>query len=190
MLPVGHYEKPAIRRIAESLGLDVAQKRDSQEICFVAPGKHADFVRRRSGRDEDFAGPIVTTAGEVVGQHQGIQGFTIGQRKGLGVAMGEPYFVVRIKPETREVVIGPRSDLGRRHLTASQTNWLVDPPADEFRCGAQIRYNSRAWPATARIPESGRLEVVFDEPRSGIAPGQAVVCYDQQRVLGGGWIDT
>src|SRR3990172_9369035 len=112
MLPVGHYEKPSIRGIAASLGLRVAEKKDSQEICFVTRGRYDEFVRRR--RANDTAGELVTTDGTVVVQHAGIEGFTVGQRKGLGVALGERKFVVRIEPETRRVVIGDRGELYRR----------------------------------------------------------------------------
>ena len=200
LLPVGQYEKPFIREIAGQLGLNVAEKKDSQEICFVTSGKHDEFVRQRRGDvvDEaggELSGEIVTTDGTVVGTHPGIERFTIDQRKGLGVAMGEPYFVVRIQPEDRRVVIGKLAELGRSELTASDTNWLAQPPETsldsngQFRCLAQIRYNSQAKPATAKVLPEGRLEVKFDEPQNGVAPGQAVVCYDGEQVLGGGWID-
>lgn len=194
LLPVGQYEKPFIREVAGQLGLNVAEKKDSQEICFVTSGKHDEFVRQRRGDEVsemggELAGEIVTTEGTVVGNHPGIERFTIGQRKGLGVAMGEPYFVVRIEPQEKRVVIGKLDELGRTELTASQTNWLVEPPAESFSCLAQIRYNSRAHAARALILPDDRLEIVFDEPQNGVAPGQAVVCYDGDRVLGGGWID-
>ncbi|MEL7498947.1 MAG: tRNA 2-thiouridine(34) synthase MnmA [Planctomycetota bacterium] len=195
LLPVGGYEKPVIREIAGQLGLNVAEKKDSQEICFVTSGKHDEFVRQRRGdaineKGGELAGEIVTTDGSVVGHHPGIERFTIGQRKGLGVAMGEPYFVVRIEPLTNQVVIGKLEELGRKSLTASKTNWLVDVPNEPFSCLAQIRYNSSAHPATATVIEGDRLEVNFDSPQNGVAPGQAVVCYDGDRVLGGGWIDS
>jgi tRNA-specific 2-thiouridylase len=188
LLPVGKYHKPRIRELATQLGLRVADKKDSQEICFVTTGKHDEFIRSRRGND-DMKGDIVTTNGEIVGKHPGIERFTIGQRKGLGVAMGEPYFVVRIEPESRNVVIGTHDDLARYELTANRTNWLVDPPVGPFRCLAQIRYNSTAVPATAEQLRDDRLHIVFDEPRHGVAPGQAVVCYDAPRVIGGGWIE-
>jgi len=187
LLPVGTYEKPEIRRLAEQIGLRVADKRDSQEICFVTSGKHDQFIRGR--RNDSTAGEIVTTGGQVVGRHEGIEGYTIGQRKGLGIALGEPHFVVRIEPETRRVVIGEKHELGRRELTAGDVNWLVDPPPGPRACLAQIRYNSPAAPATVEPLPAGRIRVTFDEPRQGVAPGQAVVCYDDHRVLGGGWIE-
>ncbi len=188
LLPVGRYQKPEIRRRAAELGLRVAEKKDSQEICFVTSGKHDEFVRARRA-SPDTAGEIVTVEGRVVGEHPGIERFTIGQRKGLGVAMGEPYFVVRIEPDSRRVVIGPKETLARQELTARRTNWLIDPPPAPFRCAAQIRYNSIAEPATAEILPGDRLRLTFDGPRYGVAPGQAVVCYDGPRVLGGGWIE-
>lgn len=188
ILPVGEYKKPQIRELAAEIGLRVADKKDSQEICFVTSGKHDEFIRARRA-PVDTSGQIVTTDGHVVGEHPGIERFTIGQRKGLRVAMGEPYFVVRIEPDTRRVVIGHKEDLARRELTASRTNWLVDEPREPFRCHAKIRYNSPAHPATAKVLSYGRLHVTFDEPRHGVAPGQAVVCYDGDRVLGGGWIE-
>lgn len=188
LLPVGSYEKPQIREMAAALGLNVAEKKDSQEICFVTSGKHDEFVRARQG-DIETAGEVVTVDGQVVGTHPGIEGFTIGQRKGLGIAMGEPHFVVRIDADTRQVVIGPRSALARSELTATHTNWLTDPSTASFRCEAKIRYNSPAAPATASVLAEDRLRVVFDQPRFGVAPGQAVVCYDGDRVLGGGWIE-
>ncbi len=188
LLPVGGYEKTEIRRMAGDIGLRVAEKRDSQEICFVTSGKHDEFVRARRG-DRDTSGQVVTVEGEVVGTHPGIERFTIGQRRGLGIAFGEPYFVVRIDPATNQVIVGRKEELGRRELTATRCNWLHRPAGKIFRCQAKIRYNSQAAAATAEILGDDRLRVEFDEPRFGVAPGQAVVCYDGPRVLGGGWID-
>lgn len=187
LLPVGAHHKPEIRAMAAELGLRVADKRDSQEICFVPPGEHGDFVKQRRG-SRNTSGRIVTMDGTTVGQHDGIEHFTIGQRKGLGVAMGEPYFVVRIDPMTCDVVIGRRPDLARRTLTANNINWLTALPTDRFRCQAKIRYNTPPADAWARVRDDSQLEVEFDEPCFGVAPGQAVVCYDGDRVLGGGWI--
>jgi tRNA-specific 2-thiouridylase len=188
LLPVGQYEKRLIRELADRLGLRVADKPDSQEICFVTPGEHARFVREHRDAGIDTAGELVSIDGRVLGRHAGIEGFTIGQRRGLGVALGERAFVVRIEPDTKRVVIGRREDLARRDLTADRTNWLVDPPSGAFRCQAKIRYNAQAAAATAEILPGDRLSVHFDQPRYGVAPGQAVVCYDGGRVLGGGWI--
>jgi tRNA-specific 2-thiouridylase len=194
VLPVGSYEKPAIRRIAAELGMRVADKKDSQEICFVTRGRYDEFVRQR--REVNTAGELVTTDGTIVGEHEGIEGFTVGQRKGLGVALGEPRFVVRIESETHRVVLGERAELDRRELTARDCNWIALPgqhASDEPRtCCAQIRYNASAQPATMTLLPQHRVQIVFDEPQFAVTPGQAVVCYDaadNRRVLGGGWIE-
>jgi len=188
LLPIGEFRKPQIRELAAKIGLKVAEKKDSQEICFVTSGQHDEFVRQRR-RGIDMAGEIVTTEGRVVGRHPGIEKFTIGQRKKLGVAMGEPYFVVRIEPQSRRVVIGRHAELARTELTANACNWLVNPSSGEFRCSAKIRYNSPPAAASAELLPDRRLRVAFDEPRYGVAPGQAVVLYDGNVVLGGGWIE-
>ncbi|MCL6504389.1 MAG: tRNA 2-thiouridine(34) synthase MnmA [Pirellulales bacterium] len=187
LFPVGEYAKSEIRALASRLGLRVADKPDSQEICFVRPGGHADLVRRL--RPAERGGEIVTTRGEVVGHHAGLEGFTIGQRKGLGVALGEPRYVVRLEPETRRVVIGTRAELARRELTARDANWLCDPPRQPLRLSVQIRYRSAAVPALVTPLPNNRFSVRFDEEVYGIAPGQAAVCYQADRVLGGGWIE-
>ncbi len=191
LLPVGSYDKPKIREIATELGLNVATKKDSQEICFVTSGKHDEFVRKRRGSESDKSGDIKTTDGTVVGTHPGIERFTIGQRKGLGVAMGEPYFVVRIDPSTHEVFIGRKEELATKSLTANDTNWLVNDksPGEQFKCQVQFRYNSTAVPASVQILDRQQIEVKFAEPQHGVSPGQAIVCYDDDRVFGGGWIE-
>jgi tRNA-specific 2-thiouridylase len=190
LLPIGGFHKTEIRRLAGEIGLRVAEKRDSQEICFVTTGRHDEFIRDRRGNgDHDTSGEIVSTDGTLLGRHEGIEGFTIGQRKGLRIAMGDRRFVVRIEPETRRVVIGQRHELARAELTASGVNWLADPPTAPRTCLAQIRYNSSAKPATMTPMQDGRIHVQFNEPQDGVAPGQAVVCYDGDRVLGGGWIE-
>ncbi len=186
LLPVGRFLKPEIRRLAGEAGLKVADKRDSQEICFVASGKHAQFVRARSSATT--AGEIVTLQGRKVGTHSGIEAFTIGQRKGIGVAMKEPYFVVRIDPNSHAVVIGTKAELAQASLIAEQVNWLVNPPRESFHAFAQIRYNSDAVPATITPIGESEFSVEFDDPTHGVAPGQLCVIYASDRVLGGGWI--
>ncbi len=186
LLPVGRFHKPEIRRLAGEAGLKVADKRDSQEICFVSSGKHAQFVRDRS--TADTAGDILTVDGRKVGKHAGIEAFTIGQRKGIGIAMKEPYFVVRIDASTHAVVIGTKSELAQTRLVAEQVNWLVEPPLNPFHGFAQIRYNSEAVPARITPSADNTFGVIFDDPTHGIAPGQLCVIYADDRVLGGGWI--
>lgn len=191
MLPVGDFEKTEIRALAGEVGLRVADKKDSQEICFVTSGHHDEFVKARRDPDINTAGNFVTTDGQVVGQHEGIERFTIGQRKGLGIAMGEPVFVTRIDPVTFDVVLGSREALGRESLTAMDCNWLVDlpvPPGQPFPAQVQIRYNSQPVAAQVTVQTDGQLDVAFEQPARGVAPGQAVVVYSDQQVLGGGWI--
>jgi tRNA-specific 2-thiouridylase len=192
LLPVGDFAKSEIRQRAAELGLGVAEKRDSQEICFVTSGHHSDFVRSRRGPDAPTtAGDIVTTAGRTVGHHAGIEAFTIGQRKGLGVALGEPHFVVEIDPQTNRVIIGSHDELQRGELVAENANWLV--PTDQIPpdCQVQIRYNSAPEVATVQLDseDPSRFQVRFQTPQAGVAPGQAAVVYQGDRVLGGGWIE-
>lgn len=193
LLPVGGFEKPRIRQIAESLGLGVAGKRDSQEICFVTQGHHSDFVRAKDPqRSAQTAGDFVTVDGKVVGQHEGYEAFTVGQRKGLGIALGEPVFVVRINPQTRQVVVGPKAALTRSEFEADEANWLIDPETLPQQLSIQIRYNGLPKPGRVIIDpdDPSRFHVRFDQPQLAVAPGQAAVVYDGNRVLGGGWIST
>jgi tRNA-specific 2-thiouridylase len=191
LLPIGDYEKPQIRQIAQDLNLPVYNKPDSQEICFVPDQDYAGLVRRRS--PESFrAGELVDTAGNVVGRHEGHQHFTIGQRKGLGVAMGHRIFVADIDPESNRVTVGEKDALMRSGLIARQINMLSSRlPRDgsPVTCTAKIRYNHAPQPASAFISGDDELTVRFDDPLSAITPGQAVVLYDDDIVLGGGWID-
>lgn len=191
LLPVGGFEKTKIREIAASLDLGVAGKKDSQEICFVTQGHHSDFVRaKQPDRAKSTSGNFVTTDGDVVGKHDGYEAFTIGQRKGLGIAMGQPYFVVRIEPDTQNVVIGKKDTLARDGLIAGEANWLVDPAEIPEQVAVQIRYNGRPKAASISVNPSrpDQFEVQFDQPESAVAPGQAAVVFEGTRVLGGGWI--
>jgi len=185
--PVGEHTKESIRQTARREGLPVSEKPDSQEICFVPDGDHARLVRRLRPESQT-AGEVVTTDGAVLGRHDGYERFTVGQRKGLGIALGEPYYVVRIEPESRRVVLGRREDWARDELVARSANWLVDLPAGPFRAAGKLRYRSRPVEATVTPLAGDRFHVRFDQPRHGVAPGQAAVCYDGDRVLGGGWI--
>jgi tRNA-uridine 2-sulfurtransferase len=189
LLPVGSYQKSAIRAMAQQIGLRVADKPDSQEICFVPEGDHAAFIRARRG-PSDSAGEVVTSDGCVVGTHDGLERFTIGQRRGIGIALGEPRFVVRLERDTNRVVLGTKEELARVELTADRTNWLIDPGVGPRPCQVKIRYNAAPAAGTVTVLDGQRLHVRFERPQYGVAPGQAVVCYDGQRVLGGGWIES
>jgi tRNA-specific 2-thiouridylase len=187
LFPVGGFEKTKLRDMAREAGIRTADKPDSQEICFIPDNDYSGFLDRYRGPQET-AGELVDMAGNVVGHHDGYQNFTIGQRKGLGVTFGSPRFVVAIEADTRRVVIGLKEDLAGRQLEADRLNWLVDDLPTNFRCMAQIRYRHTAAAAEAHIVSEDRLRVTFEEPQYAIAPGQAVVLYDGDRVLGGGWI--
>ncbi len=188
-LPVGRYRKQEIRRIAGELGLPVHDKPDSQEICFVPSNNYMDVVGK-TGSGSVRPGRILDTSGKDLGEHPGHQHFTIGQRRGLGVALGYPIYVVNKDANNNTVTIGSRRDLRCASLVADQVNWLVDPPADApLRCAAQVRYNGAAVPAQLTCEEDDRIRVQFDKPVEAVAAGQAVVCYEGDRVLCGGWID-
>jgi tRNA-uridine 2-sulfurtransferase len=189
LFPVGGRTKGEIRAIARDAGLiGVAEKPDSVEICFVPSGRHTDVVRSRRP-EVAAAGVIREKDGTRLGEHDGIDRFTVGQRKGLGVAAGRRRFVLEILPDSHEVIVGDQEDLLAAGLTASRVNWLIDPPAEPLRCTAQIRYRHAGAAATV-IPTDSGAEVSFEEPVPAVTPGQAVAFYDGPRVLGGGWIET
>jgi len=190
LFPVGGYTKPQIRQFAREAGLlSVAEKPDSVEICFVPSGNHTDVVRAR--RPEVVrSGTIVEKDGAVLGEHDGLDRFTIGQRKGLGVAAGKKRFVLELLPETNTVVVGDESDLLASGLIASEVNWLIDAPAAPLACTAKIRYRHAGVAATVTALPDGGAEVRFDAPQPAVTPGQAVAFYAGTRVLGGGWIEN
>lgn len=188
VFPVGALSKPAVRIEAHRLGLAVADKPDSQEICFVPDGDYAAFVASRAA--EARAGAIVDGHGQTLGAHEGVHRFTIGQRKGLGIATGAPLYVLKINAESGDVTVGPRSALERTSLTASGVNWIsVEAPSGWVRASAQIRHRHRAAAGRVRALEGHRAEFEFDDPQAAVTPGQAVVFYDEDVVVGGGWIE-
>jgi tRNA-specific 2-thiouridylase len=194
LLPIGGYQKSEIRRLARDLDLPVFDKPDSQEICFVPDNDYAGLVHRRAP-DAMRAGRIVDRTGRVLGEHAGHQHYTIGQRRGIGLALGHPVYVVEKDAATNTVVIGDRDDLLADRCTALESNWLVPPPSSSqperwLRCTARIRSNAQPVPARVRRDSGDGLEVEFDEPQPAVAPGQAVVCYDDDVVLCGGWINA
>jgi tRNA-uridine 2-sulfurtransferase len=185
--PVGALDKPAVREEARRLGLSVAEKHDSQEICFVAAGEHADFVQKRAALPP---GVVRDLDGRVLARHEGVHRFTIGQRKGLGVSAAIPLYVVGIDAESATVTVGPREALERTTLSASGVNWISgDTPSAPIRAQVRIRYRHREADATVTPHADARVTVTFDVPQSAITPGQAVVFYEGDCVVGGGWID-
>jgi tRNA-specific 2-thiouridylase len=189
--PLGAMKKAETRELAARFGLPVADKPDSQDICFVPNGSYAAVVEKlRPGAGEP--GEIVDLEGRVLGRHPGIIHFTVGQRRGLGLGGGEPLYVVRLDAAARRVVVGPRRALARRALTLRELNWLGEMPLDGSGLEVEVKIRSAAMPAAASLRSigPGRAEVLFDVPQEGVAPGQACVAYRGDRVLGGGWIEA
>jgi tRNA-uridine 2-sulfurtransferase len=183
--PLGDFAKSETRALAGRFALPVAAKPDSQDICFVPSGSYGALVEKlRPGAIE--AGEIVDLAGTVLGRHDGIIHFTVGQRRGLGIAAEEPLYVVRLEPETHRVVVGPRAALGARHVPLGAVNWL-GPPVEECRVAVKLRSAQPPLPALLRRDGEG-ASIELDEPAFAVAPGQACVFYDGDRVLGGGVI--
>jgi len=192
MLPVGEMTKPETRARARALGLEVvAEKIESQDICFVPDGDHAKVIARRLGSDTPALarGPIVLADGTVVGEHSGYARYTIGQRRGVPGGFPAPMYVVAIRPSERAVVIGPREALLGRGVVAREMNWLVDPMPVGSRVEVQVRHRAHATPAEIVRNDSGEIELALEEPVSAITPGQSLVLYAGDRVLGGGFIE-
>ena len=187
LLPIGTFQKPDIRELAREAGLRVADKKDSYEICFVPDQDYAGFLKRYRGV-EGTAGNFVDSTGQVLGQHDGYEHFTVGQRKGLGLAFGEPRFVTRIDRETRNVVLGQREDLATTRITVRELNWLSDRPGDRFDSAVKVRYRTASEPCSVHVHDNGTATIIPTHPILGVAPGQAAVLYDGDRVIGGGWI--
>ena len=189
LFPIGEMEdKQRVRRIARELGLVVHDKPDSQEICFVPDDDYIAFLRRRA--PEVFRpGEIVNSSGEVLGTHEGVACYTIGQRRGLGVAGGVPMYVTRIDPDSARVTIGLREEVLTRHLAASKSHWWADVPR-QFEAIVQIRYRHEGARGVVRVTGEGTFEVDFAEEVAAVTPGQAAVVYDGETILGGGWIDS
>lgn len=188
LMPVGSYSKEEIRRMADQIGLSVADKPDSQEICFVPDQDYAGFIERTTGAPSQ-TGNFVQADGTILGQHKGIIHYTIGQRRGLGLPMGRRVVVTEIRPETNEVVIGEQEDVWTDHLLADRLNWMSVPDLTEERsASAKIRYNHTGTPCTLQKTASDQVRVQFHEPVRAVTPGQAVVFYDGDCVLGGGTI--
>lgn len=187
IFPVGTLEKRQTRELAAKFNLPVAQKQESQEICFIPDNDYVRFLEE-SGVPSS-PGEIVDAAGKKLGSHEGIHNYTIGQRRGLGIAWSEPLYVTGIERETSRVVVGTRGELSRERLIASDTTWTSHPISGTFHGTCSIRYRQRPVPCQAKILDDGRLQVEFENAQQAVTPGQAVVLYDGDRVVGGGWIE-
>ena len=188
LMPVGAYEKSQIRQFASEAGLSVADKKDSQEICFIPDDDYIEFMKRQLGNIEK-PGNFVDMNGNVLGRHKGIINYTIGQRKGLGISLGEKRFVKRINSETNEIVLSGNQELFEKELFADNLNFVaVENISEPIKCEAKIRYAHKKAPCTVENAGGGRIKVIFDEPQRAITPGQSVVLYDGDFILAGGVI--
>ena len=186
--PLGGLTKDETRTQARRFGLAIADKADSQDICFVPEGSHAGLVERLRPEAGE-PGDIVDLGGRVLGRHRGIAHFTVGQRKGLGIAAAEPLYVLRIDPEGRRVIVGPRAALAETRLLLGELNWLGPAAAEGVAVAAKLRSTQHPVPAMLYCgADRGEAELVLDAPAGAVAPGQAAVLYDGERLLGGGWI--
>ncbi len=196
MFPLGDLDKAHVRQIARRFGLQVAEKPESQEICFVPDGDYAGFIERHyddvvglTPENPFPGGEIVDSGGTVLGRHSGIHHYTIGQRRGLGVAHSSPLYVIELQPDKKRVVVGRRSELGRRSCRIVGVNWISIPePTQAFRASAKIRSRHPDAAATVVPLEDGSARVEFDSPQFAVSPGQACVLYQGELVVGGGWI--
>lgn len=189
LMPVGDYSKEEIRAIAEKIGLRTANKPDSQDICFIPDNDYAGFINRETKGQVPPPGNFVLKDGTVVGQHKGITHYTVGQRKGLGIALGKPVFVTAIRPDTNEVVLGSNEEVYGTTVYAQNVNFMSIPDLEgEMEVTAKIRYSHKGAPCTLRKAEGDRVLCQFHEPVRAITPGQAVVFYEEDIVVGGGTI--
>jgi tRNA-specific 2-thiouridylase len=190
LFPLGGFVKDQVRELARKLELSVANKPDSQEICFVQARSYKDFIESRVPASMLKPGVIMNEAGEVLGEHTGLHQFTIGQRKGIGVHSNEPLFVLSLDSHLNQVVVGPETSLFRKTCTVSHMNWVTTPNLDKPEgFSAKIRYRAKESPVTIRPLLDNRVEVRFEEPQRAVTPGQALVVYKGDQVIGGGWIE-
>ncbi len=196
LFPLGEMSKPEVRDVARTHELDVAEKSESQEICFVPDGNYAGFIDRYLEAENASdrlpgAGEIVNTRGDHVSTHNGIHRYTVGQRRGIGVSSERPLYVISIDAPGNRVVVGNSEELLRAEFTAAGVNWVAfDEPREPVRAEVRVRYRHQPAPATITPQANGRVRVVFDEPQRAITPGQATVFYRGDEVVGGGWIEA
>lgn len=190
MFPIGEYEKPAVRAIAEEIGLSVHSKQDSQDLCFLGDGDYRRFLRDHAPNIMEAGEIVMRSDGAVLGTHTGLANYTIGQRRGLGVAHHEPLYVLAKDVTNNTLIVGTRDELGKRELTAKRVNWVSDvAPTEPFRAEVKIRYKAKPAPATVTPLDDDRVQIEFDDPLRDITPGQGAVIYDGDVCLGGGLIE-
>ena len=186
LFPLGELRKEAVRDLAEEAGLGNARKPDSQDICFVPDGDYARVIEHQTGKAAE-PGDFVSPEGTVLGRHQGLIRYTVGQHRGLGLSLPERRYVCRLCPESNTVVLGPEEALYRREALAGDFHWIAgEPPAGPIRCRVKLRYRQREQDAEAIPLDGGAVRLRFDEPQRAVTPGQAAVLYDGDEVLGGG----
>ncbi len=188
LFPLGGITKQEVRTLASRFELRVAEKGESQEICFIPDDNYVRFLEAEKDA-ENLSGAIVDQKGNVLGQHHGTYRYTVGQRRGLGIAWKEPLYVLGVNAKTHEVIVGPHDELYKNGLRASHMNWMMPQPTSEFSTTCRIRYRHQAVACRVIPLPDNRVEVFFTEPEKSVTPGQAVVFYDENRVLGGGWIE-
>ncbi|AEM47271.1 tRNA-specific 2-thiouridylase mnmA [Acidithiobacillus ferrivorans SS3] len=187
--PVGGMNKDEVRAMARKHGLPVAAKQDSQDICFVPDGDYRRFLEDYAGLDMAQEGEMVDSSGQLIGHHPGTLHFTVGQRRGLGGGSGQPRYVLALDPAQNRVIVGAENELYRRAASLDACNWLTDlSPGESHAVTVKLRYRSRAEPAILHLLPDARAELRFPEPQRAVTPGQAAVCYQGERLLGGGWI--
>lgn len=185
--PVGTLEKTEVRKLAAEYNLPVAQKHESQEICFIPDNDYVKFLETNGVTQTQ--GKIVTGDGTVVGRHSGLHRYTVGQRKGLGIAWHQPLHVLAVDTDRNQIVVGAKDELATSSLIAGQATWSLLPDVTEFRAECRIRYRHHPAPCRVVMLDDKRFSIQFDTPQSAVTPGQAAVIYDGEYVLGGGWIE-
>lgn len=187
LFPLGQMSKAEVRGHAARFNLRVAEKAESQDICFVPDGDYVRFLEEERGVGQ-LDGDIVHVSGKVLGQHKGVYRYTVGQRKGLGIGWTAPLFVVAIDVEKKQVIVGEKEHLSRKELQINGCNWSIAEPTEPLATHCRIRYRHQEVPATVESLPDRQARIVFEEPQKGITPGQAAVFYDGDKVIGGGWI--
>ncbi|MFH1423211.1 MAG: tRNA 2-thiouridine(34) synthase MnmA [Planctomycetota bacterium] len=190
LFPLADITKTEIRRIASEIGISSYNTPESQDVCFVSNNNYAQFIKERIGEKQHF-GSFRDSSGKILGQHKGIELYTIGQRRRLGISGGEPLYVIKIDAQTGDIVIGSKKEVYSQTLTANNINWITfNKTPDNLRCNAKIRYTHKEAPATVSLLSDESIKITFDEPQLAVTPGQSVVFYEGDCVLGGGTIDS